>query len=59
MASRLLLLPGAVLTLVGIALSAQFTFTGPTLPTTPLGWVGWVLVVAGLLEMKLVAGLVE
>lgn len=55
----LLLVPGVVLVLAGIALSAQFTLSGPEIPTDPLGWVGWTLILVGLAEMKVVDALTE
>jgi hypothetical protein len=55
----LLVLPGALLVVVGIALSAQFTFVGPTFPDDPLGFVGWGLLLVGLAEMKLVDAIVD
>lgn len=56
---RLLLAPGALAALLGVALSAQFTLASPESPTTPIGFVGWALLMGGLLEMKLVLAVLE
>jgi hypothetical protein len=48
-----LLVPGLALTLVGIALAGPLTFAGPRFPTTPLGLVGWALLLTGLAGMRL------
>lgn len=49
-------LAGALLSLTGLAVSfadTGFGFAGPQLPTTALGYVGWVLVLAGMGLLKL------
>lgn len=47
---------GSVLSLVGIVLAAELSLAGPTFPTTPLGLVGWALLLAGLAGMRLSLG---
>lgn len=47
---------GSALSLVGIVLAADLSFAGPTFPTTPLGLVGWALLLAGLAGMRLSLG---
>jgi hypothetical protein len=48
----LLLLPGAVLALVGLALTATFSFIGPEFPQSLQGVLGWALLLLGLAAMK-------
>lgn len=50
------LLVGSVLSLIGLAIffvDTGFGFAGPQLPTTALGVVGWVFVLAGMGLLKL------
>jgi len=47
-----LLLPSAVLALVGVALTATFSFVGPEVPQTRQGVAGWALLLLGLVAMK-------
>lgn len=42
-----LLVPGLVLSLGGVLLSATFTFAGPRFPDGPVGVFGWVVALAG------------
>lgn len=44
---------GLTLSLIGVVLAADLSVSGPTFPTTPLGAVGWVLLLAGLAGMRL------
>lgn len=53
------LLPGALLALLGVALSATFSLGGPTIPRSPLGVVGWALLLVGLVAMKVGAELAD
>jgi hypothetical protein len=55
----LFLLPGALLALAGVALTATFSFTGPEIPQTLQGFVGWALVLLGLAAMKVGARVSE
>jgi hypothetical protein len=48
----LLLLPGALLALVGVALTATFSGVGPEIPQSPAGVLGWALLLLGLAAMK-------
>jgi hypothetical protein len=50
-----LLIPGVVLSLAGVALTAEFDLIGPQLPDGPVEWAGWVALLLGLLLMKLAA----
>jgi hypothetical protein len=49
-----LLLPGALLGLVGVVLSADFRFAGPTFPDGPVDVLGWLLLLGGLAWMAAV-----
>lgn len=48
----LLMVPGALLALTGVALSATFSFIGPEIPQSPLGFVGWALLLLGSAAVK-------
>jgi|GEM_PF-2601044 len=48
----LLLLPGALLALVGLALTATFSFIGPELPQSLQGVLGWALLLLGLVAVN-------
>lgn len=56
---RLLQVSGGLLALTGVALSATFNFTGPEIPQSPQGFVGWVLLLIGLPAAKTGAKLGE
>lgn len=51
-----LLVPGLALSLIGIALVGNLSFSGPTFPTTLPGLLGWGLFLAGLAGMRLGLG---
>lgn len=54
----LLLVPGALMVVVGIVLAGQFDLVGPQFPEGPVGVIGWGLILCGLLEMRLVDAVV-
>lgn len=49
------MLPGFLAATAGVWMTADLTFTGPSLPDSPVEVAGWMLVLGGLLEMKIVA----
>lgn len=55
----LLMVPGTLLGVTGVALTATVSFTGPEIPQSPLGFVGWALLLVGLVAMKVGAKLDE
>ncbi|WP_436932110.1 hypothetical protein [Halosimplex halobium] len=50
-----LLIPGAALSLAGVALTAEFDLIGPQFPDAPVEWVGWIVLLLGLFLMRLAA----
>jgi hypothetical protein len=49
------MIPGAVLSLAGVALTAEFDLIGPQFPDGPVEWIGWIALLLGLFLMKLAA----